>query len=235
MAAATSRFVSLPVPQNLTSVRKYSTIVRRELRASHISQSPSWSDRPSCSSSAGQQSGASQYSVLPASVRARHNGTPFSKSLVRQAMSPASVDTFLSTDADMAADEEFYEVPVHTVTVHDRKEGRVLKFEVPEDQYILQTGEMEGINLPFACRHGCCTACAVRILSGELSQPHALGISPELKSKGYALLCVGAPRSDLEVETQDEDEVYWLQFGRYFAKGPVEYDNYALELAVADE
>jgi len=26
--------------------------------------------------------------------------------------------------------------------------------------------------------------------------------------KGYALLCVSYPRSDLEVETQDEDEVY---------------------------
>ncbi|KAI3776547.1 hypothetical protein L1987_46333 [Smallanthus sonchifolius] len=32
--------------------------------------------------------------------------------------------------------------------------------------------------------------------------------------RGYALLCVGFPTSDIEVETQDEDEVYWLQFGR---------------------
>lgn len=53
--------------------------------------------------------------------------------------------------------------------------------------------------------------------------------------QGYALLCVGFPSSDLEVETQDEDEViqekfihhlsvyykasgrqYGFQFGRYF-------------------
>ncbi|XP_016490580.1 ferredoxin C 2, chloroplastic-like isoform X2 [Nicotiana tabacum] len=60
---------------------------------------------------------------------------------------------------------------------------------------------------------GCCTSCAVRVKSGELRQPEALGISAELKSKGYALLCVGFPLSDLEVETQDEAEVYWLQFG----------------------
>ncbi|GMQ04399.1 hypothetical protein CsSME_00049827 [Camellia sinensis var. sinensis] len=26
--------------------------------------------------------------------------------------------------------------------------------------------------------------------------------------------------------------VYWLQFGRYFARGPVERDDYALELAM---
>nr|XP_017215527.1 PREDICTED: ferredoxin isoform X2 [Daucus carota subsp. sativus] len=82
---------------------------------------------------------------------------------------------------------------------------------------------------------GCCTSCAVRIKSGDIRQPEALGISAELKAKGYALLCVGFPTSDIEVETQDEDEVYWLQFGRYFARGPIERDDYALELAMGDE
>ncbi|KAG9140029.1 hypothetical protein Leryth_010545 [Lithospermum erythrorhizon] len=126
-------------------------------------------------------------------------------------------------------------IPSHKVTVHDRQRGIVHEFVVPEDQYILHTGEAQNISLPFACRHGCCTSCAVRIKSGEIRQPEALGISAELKSKGYALLCVGYPLSDLEVETQDEDEVYWLQFGRYFARGPIERDDYALELAMGDE
>ncbi|THG07938.1 hypothetical protein TEA_023337 [Camellia sinensis var. sinensis] len=132
-------------------------------------------------------------------------------------------------------------VRTHRVTVHDRQRGLVHQFFVPEDQYILHTAESQNISLPFACRHGCCTSCAVRIKSGQIRQPEALGISAELKSKackihlGYALLCVGFPSSDIEVETQDEDEVYWLQFGRYFARGPVERDDYALELAMGDE
>ncbi|XP_010907995.1 ferredoxin C 2, chloroplastic [Elaeis guineensis] len=126
-------------------------------------------------------------------------------------------------------------VPSHRVTVHDRQRGVVHHFVVPEDQYILHTAEAQNISLPFACRHGCCTSCAVRIKSGQIKQPEALGISAELKSKGYALLCVGFPSSDIEVETQDEDEVYWLQFGRYFARGPIEKDDYALELAMGDE
>ncbi|KAJ0976498.1 hypothetical protein J5N97_018463 [Dioscorea zingiberensis] len=121
------------------------------------------------------------------------------------------------------------------VTVHDRQRGVVHQFLVPEDQYILHTAESQNISLPFACRHGCCTSCAVRVKSGQIRQPEALGISAELKSKGYALLCVGFPSSDLEVETQDEDEVYWLQFGQYFARGPIERDDYALELAMGDE
>ncbi|KAG5029026.1 hypothetical protein JHK82_012627 [Glycine max] len=127
------------------------------------------------------------------------------------------------------------DVPTHKVTVHDRQRGIVHEFVVPEDQYILHTAEAQNITLPFACRHGCCTSCAVRIKKGQIRQPEALGISAELRDKGYALLCVGFPTSDVEVETQDEDEVYWLQFGRYFARGPVERDDYALELAMADE
>ncbi|CAL5429527.1 unnamed protein product [Camellia sinensis] len=126
-------------------------------------------------------------------------------------------------------------VPTHKVTVRDRKRGLVHEFFVPEDQYILHTAESQNISLPFACRHGCCTSCAVRVKSGQIRQAEALGISAELKSKGYALLCVGYPSSDIDVETQDEDEVYWLQFGRYFARGPIERDDYALELAMGDD
>jgi ferredoxin len=48
-----------------------------------------------------------------------------------------------------------------------------------------------------------------------------MGLSQKLRDQGYALLCVSYARSDLEVETQDEDEVYELQFGRYFGKGTV--------------
>ncbi len=112
---------------------------------------------------------------------------------------------------------------LHTVTIRDRNTGTTHIKEVPEDRYILHSLEDQGVTLPFSCRNGACTACAVRILSGELEQPEAMGISPELKKQGYALLCVSYPRSDLEVETQDEDEVYELQFGRYFAKGKVRF------------
>lgn len=109
----------------------------------------------------------------------------------------------------------------HTVHVYYRQKGTEHTFCVPDDQYILHSGEAQGVELPFSCRNGACTTCAVRVLSGDLAQPEAVGLSPELKQKGYALLCVSYARSDIEVETQDEDEVYELQFGRFFAKGKV--------------
>ena len=111
----------------------------------------------------------------------------------------------------------------YTVKVRDRATGKEYIVEVPEDRYILQTAEQQGAKLPFLCRNGACTSCAVKVISGELYQPEAMGLSPKLKERGYALLCVSYPRSDLEVETQDEDEVYQMQFGRYFAKGKVRF------------
>lgn len=37
---------------------------------------------------------------------------------------------------------------------------------------------------------GCCTSCAVRVKSGQIRQPEALGISAELKSKVGRVYCL---------------------------------------------
>ena len=109
----------------------------------------------------------------------------------------------------------------HRVTIHWRQEQRTITHDVPEGEYILRSFEQQGDPLPFSCRNGCCTACAVRVLDGELDQREAMGLSRELRAKGYGLLCVARATSSLEAETQDEDEVYELQFGRHFGKGQV--------------
>ncbi|PSB02901.1 2Fe-2S iron-sulfur cluster-binding protein [Merismopedia glauca] len=109
----------------------------------------------------------------------------------------------------------------YTIRIHDRSTDKWYTVQVPDDRYILHAAEKQGTELPFACRNGACTTCAVRIKSGQVYQPEAMGLSLELRRKGYALLCVSYPRSDLEVETQDEDEVYEQQFGRYFGKGKI--------------
>ncbi|MGK7915041.1 MAG: 2Fe-2S iron-sulfur cluster-binding protein [Prochloraceae cyanobacterium] len=111
----------------------------------------------------------------------------------------------------------------YNIKIHNRQNGTQHSLVLPDDQYILHSVEKTGGELPFSCRNGACTTCAVRILSGEVYQPEAMGLSPKLKEQGYALLCVSYPRSDLVVETQDEDEVYELQFGRYFARGKVRF------------
>lgn len=68
-------------------------------------------------------------------------------------------------------------------------------------RYILHEAEEQGLLLPWACRMGCCTACAVRVISGHVHQPQALGVSEGLRKQGFALMCVAYPRSDAVLET----------------------------------
>lgn len=133
-------------------------------------------------------------------------------------------------------------MPRHKVTIKNNYANQVVEVEVPEDRYVLWEAEDHGLKLPYSCRMGCCTTCAVKVIEGEMYQPHSLGISKELKDQGYALMCVGYPRSDLVLETVPEDEVYDIQFGRLFAEraldktaSTVVRDDFALELADMDE
>lgn len=92
-------------------------------------------------------------------------------------------------------------------------QGETYTFDVAEGQSILDAAESAGFKLPASCHSGVCTTCSSRIRSGSVSQPDAMGISPELQEKGYALICVSQALSDIEFDTDCEDEVYELQFG----------------------
>ena len=106
----------------------------------------------------------------------------------------------------------------HPITIHQRQSGRKITLSVREGENILQSFELAGEDLPFSCRNGCCTSCAVRILSGQLDQKDGIGLSKEMQTKGYALLCIAKAIGPLEAETQNEDEVYEIQFGKYLEK-----------------
>jgi len=108
--------------------------------------------------------------------------------------------------------------PLHTVTIHYQQTGRTISFDVPEGEYILRSFESNGEKLPFSCRNGCCTTCAVKVLSGQLDQSDGIGLSESMRARGYALLCISKALSSLELETQNEDEVYEMQFGNYLEK-----------------
>jgi len=134
------------------------------------------------------------------------------------------------------------DAPTHRVSIKDTATGKVFEVDVPEDRYILWEAEDKGLELPYACRMGCCTACAVKVKSGELFQYQALGVSRSLREEGYALMCVAFPLSDVELETVAEDEVYDKQFGHIFAQyalnkdgSNVQRDDFAFELADMDE
>jgi ferredoxin len=70
--------------------------------------------------------------------------------------------------------------------------------EVAENEGVLGAGLKAGLNLAFDCRKGRCKTCMVKV-DGIIDQTDAWLISNEELAEGYALICVGKPRSDLLV------------------------------------
>ncbi len=103
----------------------------------------------------------------------------------------------------------------HKITINFKQENRKISLDVPEGENILQHFEKSGEKLPFSCRNGCCTTCAVKIISGTIDQSQGIGLSKQMQSRGYGLLCIAIAIAEAELETQEDDEVYELQFGKY--------------------
>lgn len=83
------------------------------------------------------------------------------------------------------------------------KEGATV--EVPENQTLLEAGEEQGWDMPYACREGQCLSCGGHIEGGNsedfvIHNNQQMLESPELED-GYALTCVAYPQSDLSLET----------------------------------
>lgn len=70
--------------------------------------------------------------------------------------------------------------------------------EVGEDEGVLGAGLSAGLRLAFDCRKGRCKTCMVKV-DGIIDQADAWLISNQELAQGYALICVGKPRSDLTV------------------------------------
>ena len=83
------------------------------------------------------------------------------------------------------------------------KEGEAV--EVKENETLLEAGEDEGWDLPYACREGQCVSCAGHVTDGPAddyiihSNNEMLG--QEELDDGYTLTCVAYPTDDLTLET----------------------------------
>ena len=106
-------------------------------------------------------------------------------------------------------------MPEHNIKVDF--EQKTFSFLCSEDQDVISAAKMNGIDLPNSCCSGVCTSCASMILQGSVEQEDAMGLNDDLKEKGFALLCVAYPKSDLHllIGEQVEDDLYNDQFGKY--------------------
>lgn len=104
-----------------------------------------------------------------------------------------------SSPADIPDDE------AETFEVEYTKEGETL--EVMENETLLEAGEDEGWDLPYACREGQCLSCGGHVADGP-SEDYLVHDSQEMLDEdelgdGYTLTCVAYPTANLTLETNE--------------------------------
>ncbi|MFB6178397.1 MAG: 2Fe-2S iron-sulfur cluster-binding protein [Halorientalis sp.] len=104
-------------------------------------------------------------------------------------------------ELDETSDDTAHEVEL----VHD---GETISLSVPDDEYILDAAEDEGLELPYSCRQGQCTSCVGKVQEGEIDQSEGTALDPMQRDDGYALLCIGYPKSDCRIETEAQDDMF---------------------------
>jgi len=62
---------------------------------------------------------------------------------------------------------------------------------------LLEFGEAQGLDLPFGCRQGNCTACQQPLVSGEIDYPEEPNGVPD---DGNILLCCSIPKGDVVID-----------------------------------
>lgn len=79
--------------------------------------------------------------------------------------------------------------------------------EVANNETLLEAGEDEGWDLPYACRQGQCLSCGGKIPDGDANEfvQHSNNetLSEDEVEKGYVLTCTAYPTADFSLETNE--------------------------------
>lgn len=75
-------------------------------------------------------------------------------------------------------------------------DGEEHKYTVEPNEYILEKGLDENLDMPFSCQSGLCTACRGKCLSGKVKMDESDGLSQAELDEGYVLPCVSHPLTD---------------------------------------
>jgi ferredoxin len=96
---------------------------------------------------------------------------------------------------------------VHKVRLINAELNLDRMIEVSEEEYIWDIADAEGIRLPSGCKQGNCSACVVKVISGDVDQSEQVFLRESEVKAGFAAVCVAYPRSDCVLETHQEQSL----------------------------
>lgn len=107
-------------------------------------------------------------------------------------------ESFYSAAAHKAHEDAIHGINLGILTrdVSIVLEGEESVVTVSPEQTVLEAGLAAGLNMPYSCQSGLCTACRGRVLSGQVKMDEDAGLSEKELAAGYVLCCVSRPLTD---------------------------------------